>query len=277
VAQFRAFVNAIPMLWMNITGQISAASRRFPQLEGAIDAGEIIRQLFMGAETWTGIAQNVFAGTVGALTAALLITVTVFYTLMDPWPLLYGLRGLFPDEWAGTIDRITRAVAERIRRWVIGTVALAVMIGTLDYVGLFLINLLFEPDIPFIFFFAILGGLLEVVPIIGPIIASVLPALVGFSIHPVLGLLVLGVFFLIQQLENTLIAPLVMHRAVHLHPVSLLFALFVLTGIFGLFGAIIAVPVASVFKVLYDEWYYPLLHHGNAPTPPPREKVDTSS
>jgi predicted PurR-regulated permease PerM len=63
-----------------------------------------------------------------------------------------------------------------------------------------------------------------------------------------------------------------MNRAVQLHPVTLLFMLVILSGLFGLFGALIAVPVASVLKVLYDEWYYPLIHQGKHPMHAPKEQ-----
>jgi hypothetical protein len=60
-----------------------------------------------------------------------------------------------------------------------------------------------------------------------------------------------------------------MTRAVSLHPVTIIFTLVVMAGLFGIFGALIAVPVASALKIIYDEWYYPLMHEGQQPLCPP--------
>ena len=272
VRQFQQFIADAPTLWEQISRQAGTTLHRFPTVEQALRLDRFVSEALRGAGAWVAAAQTIFASAVGAFTAVILIFVTAFYTLLNPWPLLYGIRGLFPQEWWPTIDRITSESARRIRSWVLAVIVLGIVIGLMDYLALALINFFFDPDIPFILFFAILGGLLEVVPVIGPIIAAILPSLVAFAIHPVLGLLVLGSYFIIQQLENNFIAPLILHKAVQIHQVSLIFALVVLSGIFGVFGAIIAVPVASVIKVLYDEWYYPLAHHGHHPEPAPVEE-----
>lgn len=273
IMQFQQFVAVSPSLWTQATGLFGALLRRYPQLSGTFDITRFLSGFFMGAESWVQAARSVFTTAIGAVTASVLILVIVLYTLLNPWPLLFGLRGLFPRHWWGTIDHLAHAIADRIRGWVLGTLLLAVIVGGLDYLGLLLINLFYGPNLPFILLFSIIGALLEVIPVVGPIIATILPTLVGLSIDPVLGLLVLGLFTLIQQLESNVIVPIVMEKVVQMHPVSLLFALVVLSALFGLFGAIVAVPVASVLKVLYDEWYYPLLHDGRHPSPPPRETV----
>ncbi|HEX2948806.1 MAG TPA: AI-2E family transporter [Armatimonadota bacterium] len=272
INQSKDFTATIPTVWSQGGRQASALLHRYPAIERSLDLNQFFKNILIGAGSWAGAARSIFTTAFGAITAVILIIVTVFYTLLDPWPLLFGVRGLFPTAWWDTIDHIARDIAIRIRGWVIGTIILAVLIGILDYMALLLINIFHEPNVPFIFFFAILGGLLEVIPIIGPIIAAALPTLVAFSLDPLLGIMVLIAYLLVQQLENHLFTPIVMHKAVQMHPVSLIFMLVVLSGIFGLFGAIIAVPVGSVFKVLYDEWYYPLTHHGEHPQLPPQEQ-----
>jgi predicted PurR-regulated permease PerM len=269
VAQAQAFVADLPELWTQITDRAAPLLKRYPQVQDALGADRLLAELRDVSGSLLSAARSIFVGAVGAITAIILVFIVTVFTLLRPLPLLYGIRGLFPSPWWPTLNRIGAEIAARIRGWVGGTIALMVIIGVLDFIALTLINLWHEPDIPFTITFAVIGGVLEIVPVVGPLIAIVLPALVGFSLDPVLGLLIIVAFALIQQLENGLIVPLVMHRAVNLHPVSLLFALVVLSGLFGLFGAIIAVPVAAVFKVLYDEWYYPMMHDGRAPSPAP--------
>jgi len=271
VTQFEQLITALPALWAGLIARWEVFLTRFPAFRQVFEPGTFLVNLLKGAGSWAQTARTVFATAIGAFSTAFLIIVIAFYTLLNPWPLLYGLRGLFPETWWGTIDRLAHFIAVRIRGWVIGTFILSVTIGVLDYIALLLINLFSPQDMPFILFFAILGGLLEVVPIIGPIIAAVLPSLVAFSINPLLGVFVLLAFFLVQQLEGYILAPYVMHRTVNLHPVSLIISLVVMSSLFGIFGALISVPVASVVKVLYDEWYYPLMHEGKSPGLPPKE------
>ncbi|OPZ81401.1 MAG: pheromone autoinducer 2 transporter [bacterium ADurb.Bin429] len=271
IEQIQQLFQALPGFWAQLTTRAEPWLRNYPQLAEALSPDRFFGQLSAASSALLSAASSIFASAVGALTALLLALVATIYALLRPLPLVFGLRGLFPSTWWPKVDSISAAIATRIRGWVLGTVALAIIIGALDYLALWIINLLYEPDIPYIMTFAVIGGVLEIVPVVGPIIATVLPAIAGFSLDPMLGLFVILAFFIVQQLENHLIVPLVMHQAVNLHPVSLLFALVVLSGLFGLFGAIIAVPVAAVFKVLYDEWYYPMMHDGRAPLSPPDE------
>jgi predicted PurR-regulated permease PerM len=275
VAQTRALITAAPGLWEAMNAQISRVFSRYPELAASLDLNAFVRNLLVGADSAATTVRAVFSSTVNVVAAFILLVALIIYALLNPWPLLYGLRGLFPGDWWPTLDALAHSVARRIRAWVIGTVILGLVVGVLDYVGLTILNVFFRGAMPFVLLFAIIGGALEVLPVIGPVVAAVLPTLVGLSIHPLLGVLVLGVFVLVQQLENFILAPIIMGKALDLHPVSLLVSLVTLSALLGVFGAIIAVPVASLCKVLYDEWYYPQLHHGHPPSPPPRVDDET--
>lgn len=270
--QAQAFMTLLPRTWAQVGEQTGRYLHRFPEVERALDLQYAWRFFVPGDRgALFGVVRGVFASAIGGVASVILTTVMTFYILLDPWPVVYGLRGLFPMEWWTTLDRIATAAAVRLRAWVVGIFLLATIVGAMDYLALLLINAFSPRDIPFILLFAIIGAVLELIPIIGPIMAAIIPALVGFAIDPVLGLLVLGAFTLVQQIENNLLAPVVMHTVIKLHPVSLIVAIVLLTGLFGFFGAVIAVPTAAVLKVLYDEWYYPLVHHGREPQAPPTD------
>jgi len=265
VAQSRALLTAMPALWQSAVAQWNRLAQALAPDGSIAPLDTILLDVLRGAGSWLQAASTVFATAVGAVTSGVLVFIITLYLLLDPYPILHGMRGLFPTAWWGTLNRIAANAAEQVRRWVGGILVLSLLVGLLDYLGLALINLVHAPGLPFIVVFAVVGGLLEVVPVVGPIIAAVLPALVGFSIDPMLGVLALLVFFIVQQLENALLVPLVMRRAVKLHPVSLLFSLTVLSALFGPLGAIIATPVAALLKVIRDVWYAPLLRGGDEP------------
>jgi predicted PurR-regulated permease PerM len=88
---------------------------------------------------------------------------------------------------------------------------------------------------------------------IGPIVSAIPAILIASFYSPVLGLLTLGLYILIQQLENHLIVPKVMERAVSLHPLAVLLALLAGSQLMGVTGAILSVPVAAAVAVIVDE------------------------
>jgi predicted PurR-regulated permease PerM len=114
--------------------------------------------------------------------------------------------------------------------------------------------------IPYAHLWGVLAGLFEAIPTIGPILSAVPPILVALTISPTKALWVAGLYFLIQQLESNILVPLVMANKVRLHPITLLFFLLMMASFLGIFGALIATPLAAVIKVLYMELYYHRLH-----------------
>ncbi len=101
---------------------------------------------------------------------------------------------------------------------------------------------------------AIMAGLLEVVPIIGPTVATIPAFFVGASISWFTGLAVIALYFLIQQLENNLIVPLVMKKAVGLNPIITLIALIIGGKLGGLLGIILSVPTALFIETILVEF-----------------------
>ena len=108
-------------------------------------------------------------------------------------------------------------------------------------------------EYPFALPLAILSGLLEVVPVIGPIISSLPGILLALTISPVLALAVAAMFLVIQQAESHIIVPQVMKRAVGLNPLVVILAIAVGTRLLGIVGALLAVPIAVVLQIVVTE------------------------
>jgi predicted PurR-regulated permease PerM len=123
-----------------------------------------------------------------------------------------------------------------------------VIVGSLNYIGLTLIGIKYALPL------AVLAGLLEVVPNLGPTIAAIPAVLVGFSQSPFLGVSALAVAVLVQQLENNLIVPLVMKKAVGLNPIITLMAFIIGGKLAGVLGVLLSVPVVVVLKTFFLEF-----------------------
>jgi predicted PurR-regulated permease PerM len=128
-----------------------------------------------------------------------------------------------------------------------GELTLVLVIGLLSFVGLTLLG------IPYALPLAVIAGVMEIVPVVGPIIAAVPAIAAALLISPVFALATAALYFVIQQLENHLIVPTVMNRAVGLNPLMTIIALMIGGRLLGIGGAILAVPIVVVLKIIITD------------------------
>ena len=136
-----------------------------------------------------------------------------------------------------------------------GQLILMLIIGIVSYIGLIFLGVEFAVPLAF------LAGLLEVIPTIGPTLSAVPAVIIASGTSPVLALATAALYFVIQQLENQLIVPRVMSKAVGLSPLVVIFALMVGFKIAGIAGAVLSVPAVLLVEILYRDLY--LKHHKN--------------
>lgn len=197
----------------------------------------------------TSISKNAFSFTLAALDNVLtliFLLVLTFYLLMERENLEKHISSFF----VGHEERakaLTVRIEEKLGSWLRGQLVLSLIVGLLSYIGLVILN------IPYALPLALLSGVLEVVPVIGPIISSVPAIALALTVSPILGLGVAAMYFVIQQLENNLIVPQVMKRAVGLNPLVVILTIAVGSRLLGFAGALLAVPIAVVLQILVTE------------------------
>jgi predicted PurR-regulated permease PerM len=121
------------------------------------------------------------------------------------------------------------------------------------FVGLLLLGAFVNPVFgQFAVLLAVIAGILELVPIIGPTIAAIPAALIGLTAGLEATVLVVALYVVIQQLENNLLVPKIQGDAVRLHPTVVIFAIVLGATIAGLLGAILALPVTAVAREIYE-------------------------
>jgi predicted PurR-regulated permease PerM len=191
-------------------------------------------------------------GVVTALAGILLILVTALYIAMRPQPLREGVIRLFPParrEWAVVVMGRLR---DGWLGWLKGSVLSMVVIGALIYVGLLLIG------VEYALALAVLAGLLEFIPYIGPIVAAVPAILVAFSEGVGKGIATIALYIVVNQVEGNVTVPLIMAQAVDLHPAVVAVGLVVVGAMFGIVGLFVAVPIIVAVLVLVEEvWIKP--------------------
>ena len=195
------------------------------------------------AKQISGLSGTVISATLSAFSSVVfLVTVFVFaaYILVYFETLKKQFAELFPVRRQKLIQNILGDVETKVGSWLRGELVLMFAVGLMSLIGLLILRV--DYALPL----ALIAGFLEVLPNIGPVIATIPAAAVAFSISPITGVGVIALFILVQQLENNLIVPKVMQKAVGFNP--LLTMLVILTGakLFGLLGALLAVPVTLV-------------------------------
>lgn len=173
--------------------------------------------------------------------------VFTFYFLLEEKFLKKILEKFLEEKQAEKIVAISDNVERRMGMWVWGELILMTVIGIMSYGGLSLLR------IKYVLPLAIIAGILEIVPIIGPTISTIPAFFVAASNSWFLGLSVIALYFLIQQLENNLIVPLVMKKAVGLNPVVTLIALTIGGKLGGFLGIFLSVPAALLLETILIE------------------------
>jgi predicted PurR-regulated permease PerM len=185
----------------------------------------------------------------GGIFAYFLIPVWAFYILKDRVRLLDVFDRALPAAWRPDTWATLRIIERVFGQWIRGQLLLGLTVGVMTFLGLMFLSVTVDPIFGrYAVLLSIIAGVLELLPVIGPIIAAVpailLAATAGLEAVVAAFLLYLAV----QQLENYLLVPKIQGDAVKLHPAVILFALIIGGSLAGLLGAILALPVTAAAR-----------------------------
>ncbi len=150
-------------------------------------------------------------------------------------------RMLKKEEYA----KLLIGINKEVRKCVNGTILVATIVFILDTIFFAIFKL------PSSLLFGLFCGLTDLIPYVGPYIGGALAVLVGFSESKFLGIVTLIIVVVVQLLENLVLQPYVMSKAIKLHPVTIILALTIASSLFGIVGMIIATPLLAMLKVIY--------------------------
>jgi predicted PurR-regulated permease PerM len=229
---------------------------------GSLNVVDSARNFLSGGALTT--VANVGAGVASVISYVVVVVIATIYAVAQPKPLVNGFVALFPAGRRQEVRRILRELYETVQRWFVGQLASMLLIGVLSTVALYLIG------VPFALLLGIFSGLISFIPFVGPLISVIPPLLLALIGTPIDALWVVLAYAAIQTIESYLIQPLVMSRAVSLHPAVVMFALLIMGTLFGFVGVLIAVPLVAAIAVLLRElWIERMDSLGTDPKPPP--------
>lgn len=187
-----------------------------------------------------GVTTKVFGGVFSTIT----IFVVSFYLLMYNDTFKKHLAKFFHDGSRAEVERVLDRINNKLGAWLRGEMVLMTFIGLLSWIGLAILGL------PYALPLALLAGLLEIVPTVGPIISAIPAAIVGLTISPTVAFTVIVLYIFIQMVENQLLVPKVMQKAVGLNPVIVILSIVIGANLLGVSGALLAIPFVSFLIVL---------------------------
>jgi predicted PurR-regulated permease PerM len=183
----------------------------------------------------------------GGLLSFFLVMIFSFYLSLRKNEVERSLLALMPHKHRDYAGDLFRRIQRRMGRWVQGMFFLSTFIGVSTYIILLVLGVEFALTL------AIIAGVLEIVPFLGPIITTVLLVLIASTQSITLALIVAVLFIILQQIESALVAPSVMSRAIGISPILIILAVFAGAQLAGIWGVIISIPLAAALAELFKD------------------------
>ena len=232
--------------------QLPAATEKFQNWIAESQVGSVMIDLLQ--QTSEGGNPLERAGTavsaaVGGAGNLLIILFVGIYLAVDPRLYRDGALRLLPPTRRAQVGRAVDDAGVALRKWLVAQVFVMVVVGVMTGAGLALLG------VPLSLSLGLLAGLLEFVPVLGPILSAVPGVLLGFSQGPQTAFYVLILYVAVQQIESNLLTPLIQRWAVELPPVVALLSIVACGLLFGVMGVIFATPMAVVVMALVQHLY----------------------
>jgi predicted PurR-regulated permease PerM len=231
ISQVQTLQNTLPDLVANLQSRLPVS---ISQSNGQYVA-DLVKELFTA---FTGGAE-LFTRTVGVfngLFAFVTVLVISFYLVAEENGMGKFVHALFPKEQQSVLLHLIDRFQVKMGRWVLGQLILSVSIFLITFIGLSILG------VKYALFLALLAGLLEVVPYIGPFLSAVPAVIFAFIQSPTLALATIVLYIVVQKTEGYVLVPKIMQKTVGTTPLVVLVSLLVGLKLAGVFGLLLAVP-----------------------------------
>ncbi len=258
VNEILRFIEEFPKLAESLNARLQDLTELYSRLEIPVAIRDWIDGVIAGigqggGEVGTGIDLSFLlplvtgAGSlIGAIFGYVILPVWVFYLLKDRVSLAASFDRALPAAWRFDTLVVLRSVERVLSQWVRAQFVLGFAVGAFTFIGLLLLSRFVDPIFGrYALLLSVTAGILELLPIIGPIIAAVPAVLIAATAGPEAAIAALILYTLVQQIENNFLVPKIQGDATELHPAAVMFAIIIGGALGGLVGAILALPVAA--------------------------------
>lgn len=227
----------------------------FNEVMQNIDQELILNQLRSGLETLSSHLQSVAGNTFVAVKAVfngifnfILVLVLTFFLVISEESVDKFFLSLFPSKHGEYILNKMDKVRNKVGDWLRGQVIMIFLMGGLTLIGLLTLG------VDYALTLAMMAGIAELLPVVGPILAGIPTVLVAFNESPWLAVWALGLILVLQQAEGHILIPLVMKKAIGLSPIIIILAMLVGYETLGILGMIIAIPVTTALSIFVTDY-----------------------
>jgi predicted PurR-regulated permease PerM len=237
----REWVVNFPNQWIARLGEFIPAT--LPGLEPVPQTGE---QMLASSGQALGFA----ASAIKLILAATAVLLLAFHWTLDGPRIIQSLLLLVPKGQRERMSELISAMENKVGFYIAGQGVLCLIIGIMALVAYLLIGL------PNALVLALIAGVMEALPMIGPLLGAIPASVIALSISPSKLVWVIVATIVIQQVENSLLVPRVMRKAVGVNPFVSLLAIFAFSSLFGIAGALMAIPIAAILQLILDRFVF---------------------
>ncbi len=270
LAMFLVVATVIYMIIPPIVTQVSELTENFPDiLEKVISGVEILKDYSVEHGLLADVKENVgtissniksaaggifstVTGIFGGIFTFFLVMVITFYMVVEENAVKKIVWSIAPKQHQVYIMQLINRMQKKIGLWLRGQLILSVIIFILTFTALTTIDL-FTGQMEYALVLALLAGLTEFVPYLGPILAAIPAVFLALTVSPTLAIVVALVYYVIQLMENNIIVPKLMQKVVGLNPIVSIAVILIGFKIAGVPGAILSIPVATAASVFISD------------------------
>jgi putative permease len=248
--ELQSLIQRLPGAWQSIRNQIADFAGRYPALQTAVpQADQIATTVGNQAGTMANVLLRSTLGVVGGVFVFVFSLLVLIFVLANPKPLVTGYLALIPERHRDKAQRTLIRMMDQMTAWARGVAINGVITGASTGVLLWAVGV--QPA----FVFGVLAFFGEFLPNIGPVLVAFPVLFVALSISLTKFWLALAAILFVQQIEVNFLVPYILGREMRLNPVMILFFTVAMGWLFGLAGAILALPAAALTKIAIEEFY----------------------
>lgn len=224
-------------------GKINDFARSSPLLPPSVRAGFNLNHYTQDAAAYLLHSASTITALVTAVLSLIFLTI---YLLIDRVNLRKLLLALIPKENRKKTQEMMEEFGRVSGKYIRGNLLISLICAVFIFIGLVALG------IPNAALLAVFAGMMDLLPLIGSLVAALPAVIVAFTVSPTIGILVVALFLLYQQLENHLLAPNIYNKALNLSPVFSFLAVIAGAALYGVPGAFIALPLAASVPALVE-------------------------
>jgi predicted PurR-regulated permease PerM len=200
-------------------------------------------------------------GITSALAMVVLILFISFYLLLEAPSIWRSVLSLAPEERRAQINQTGNDMSQAMGGYIRGTVINGLIVGFLTFLGLELMG------VSFALTFGVMAGMLELIPVIGPIVSGIIIVSLTLLQSPSKALWVLIFWIVLEQTENHILVPNIMRSQTNISPLMSILALFAGGAVGGFLGALVAIPIAAALRILFRQMIAPAIRRRTGAKP----------